>query len=79
MVGHEARQSRTLSRLLRLLDLLKFLEIDSSYGAREELDVELGCPAEFMADSAKMNVWLHKTPLTRRAENGGNIPADLLD
>jgi hypothetical protein len=32
-----------------------------------------------MGDSAKMNVWLHKTVLTRIAENGGNVPADLLD
>ncbi len=61
-----------------IVDLLKLLDLDSSYAARKELATELGCPAELMADSAKMNVWLHKTVLARIAENGGNVPADLL-
>jgi len=61
-----------------IVDLLKLLGIDSSYGARKELAAELGCPAEYMEDSAKMNVWLHKTVLHRIAENGGNVPADLV-
>jgi hypothetical protein len=30
-------------------------------------------------DSAKMNMWLHKTVLARIAENGGNVPKELLD
>jgi hypothetical protein len=42
------------------------------------LAAELGCPAEKMADSAQMNMWLHKTVLQKLAENGGNIPASLL-
>jgi len=62
-----------------IVDLLKLLDIDSSFEARKELAVELGCPAELMGDSAKMNVWLHKTVLKKIAENGGNIPANLLD
>lgn len=62
-----------------IVDLLKLLEIDSSYTARKELAVELGCPTELMAESARMNMWLHKTVLARIAENGGNIPKDLLD
>lgn len=62
-----------------IVDLLKLLGIDSSYGARKELATELGCPADLMAESAKMNVWLHKTVLKRIAENGGNVPADLMD
>ena len=41
--------------------------------------VELGCPPDLMGDSAKMNVWLHKTVLKKIAENGGNIPQSLLD
>jgi hypothetical protein len=32
-----------------------------------------------MDDSAKMNVWLHKTVLRKIAENGGNVPKELLD
>lgn len=62
-----------------IVDLLKLLDIDSSREARNELATELGCPPELMSDSAKMNVWLHKTVLKKIAENGGNIPKDLLD
>jgi hypothetical protein len=32
-----------------------------------------------MGDSAKMNMYLHKTLLQRLSENGGKVPADLLD
>jgi len=62
-----------------IVDLLKLLDIDSSFAARKELATELGCPAELMGDSAKMNIWLHKTVLARIAANGGNVPQDLLD
>lgn len=62
-----------------IVDLLKLLDIDSSLTARKELAAELNCPAELMSDSAQMNMWLHKTVLARIAENGGNVPADLLD
>jgi hypothetical protein len=62
-----------------IVDLLKLLDIDSSREARNELAKELGCPPELMNDSAKMNVWLHKTVLRKIAENGGNIPKELLD
>ena len=62
-----------------IVDLLKLLEIDSSYSARKDLATELSCPADLMGDSAKMNMWLHKTVLARIAENGGNVPQDLLD
>ena len=62
-----------------IVDLLKLLGIDSSLASRKELATELGCPAEKMQDSAEMNMWLHKTVLKKIAENGGNIPRDLLD
>ena len=62
-----------------IVDLLKLLELDSSLAARKELATELGCPANLMGDSASMNVWLHKTVLRKLAENGGNIPQELLD
>ena len=62
-----------------IVDLLKLLDIDSSFAARKELATELGCPADLMGDSAKMNIWLHKTVLARIAANGGNVPKDLLD
>ena len=62
-----------------IVDLLKLLDIDSSFDARKELATELGCPADLMGDSAKMNMWLHKTVLQRVADNGGNVPKELLD
>lgn len=61
-----------------IVDLLKLLGLDSSLSARKELAAELGCPAEKMGDSAQMNMWLHKKVLQKLAENGGNIPAELL-
>lgn len=60
-------------------DLLFLLEIDNSREARTELAKELNAPQEVMGDSARMNTWLHKEVLRRIAENGGNIPQELLD
>jgi hypothetical protein len=62
-----------------IVDLLKLLDIDSSLQARKELATELGCPADLMGDSAKMNMWLHKAVMKKLAANGGKVPADLLD
>ena len=61
-----------------IVDLMKLLGLDSSLAARKELAAELACPAEKTGDSAQMNMWLHKTVLQKLADNGGNIPADLL-
>ena len=77
--GWAAANPQKLNWKTSIVDLLKLLDIDSSYAARKELAVELGCPAEKMGDSAQMNMWLHKTVLKRIAENGGNVPSDLYD
>jgi 3-oxoacyl-ACP reductase-like protein len=61
-----------------IVDLLKLLGLDSSLAARKELAKELYCPEEKMADSAQMNMWLHKNVLAHIAANGGNIPKELL-
>jgi Domain of unknown function (DUF3597) len=61
-----------------IVDLLKLLNLDSSLESRKELATELGCPKEKMGDSAQMNMWLHKTVLQKLAENGGNVPKELL-
>ena len=74
-----AANTQKLNWRVSIVDLLKLLELDSSYSARKELAAELDCPAELMDDSAQMNMWLHKTVLARIAENGGNIPQDLLN
>jgi len=60
-------------------DLLFLLDLDNSREARTELAKELNAPADVMTDSARMNTWLHKEVLRKIAENGGNIPQDLLD
>jgi len=77
--GLAAANPQKLNWKTSIVDLLKLLDIDSSFSARKELAVELGCPPELMGDSAKMNMWLHKTVLKEIARNGGNIPKELLD
>lgn len=74
-----AASSQPLNWKTSIVDLLKLLEIDSSLAARKELANELSCPTDLMGDSAKMNIWLHKTVLARIAANGGNVPKELLD
>ena len=61
-----------------IVDLMKLLSLDSSLVARKEMATELGCPAQKMGDSAQMNVWLHNAVLQKVADNGGNIPKELL-
>lgn len=74
-----ANNQQKLNWKTSIVDLLKLLDLDSSLEARKELARELGCPADFMSDSARMNIWLHKTVLQKIADNGGNIPKELLD
>jgi hypothetical protein len=77
--GLAAANAQKLNWKVSIVDLLKLLGLDSSFAARKELATELGCPAQKMGDSAQMNMWLHKTVLQKLAENGGNIPKELLD
>lgn len=61
-----------------IVDLMKLVGMDSSLSARKDLARELGYEGD-TSDSAKMNVWLHKQVLRKLAENGGKVPAELLD
>lgn len=62
-----------------IVDLLKLLELDSSLAARKELAQELNCPADKIGgDYSQMNIWLHKEVIKKIAENGGNIPKEML-
>ena len=76
--GLAAASKEKLNWKVSIVDLMKLLGLDSSLAARKGLATELGCPAEKMGDSAQMNMWLHKTVLQKLAENGGNIPKELL-
>ena len=75
----DAAHDEDLNWQVSIVDLMKLLSMDSSLAARKALATELACPEETMAESADMNVWLHKAVLTKLAENGGNVPASLLD
>ncbi len=60
-----------------IVDLLKLLDLDSSYAHRKELAAEMGI--EGYHGTAEQNIELHKAVLAKLAANGGNIPAELLD
>ena len=79
MEQRAAASAQKLNWRTSIVDLLKLLDIDSSLAARKELATELKCPPELMEDSAKMNMWLHKTVLAQIAANGGQVPRELLD
>ncbi len=76
----QAKRPEKLNWRMSIADLLYLLGMDRSLNARKELAEELGCPKEFIGgDYSQMNMWLHKTVLAKIAENGGNIPKELLD
>lgn len=61
-----------------IVDLMKALGMDATLTERKELAHELGYTGN--ADgSAAMNTWLHKALLKKLSENGGKVPAELLD
>ena len=59
-----------------IVDLMKLLDLDSGLAARKELARELHYTGD-TADTASMNIWLHKQVMIKLAENGGKVPADL--
>jgi 3-oxoacyl-ACP reductase-like protein len=77
--GWAAETPQKLNWRTSIVDLMKLLGMESSLAERKELATELGCPAEYMNDSARMNVWLHKEVLRQISKNGGNVPAELYD
>ena len=73
-----AKNSEKLDWKTSIVDLMKLVGMDSSFGARKELAKELAYSGD-SNDSAAMNVWLHKQVLRKLAENGGKVPQNLLD
>jgi hypothetical protein len=59
-----------------IVDLMKALDIDSSFSARKELAKELGYTGD-SNDSASMNIWLHKQVMAKLAANGGRLPPEI--
>ena len=60
-----------------IVDLMKLIGVDSSYGNRKELAQELG--RTDYSGSAEDNIWLHKVTMQHLALNGGKVPQQFLD
>ncbi len=71
-------QGKHLNWRSSIVDLMKLLGIDSSLDNRKSLAQELGYTGA-LDGSAEMNIWLHKATMRKLSENGGNVPADMLD
>lgn len=71
-----AAKGEKLAWRTSIVDLMKALDIDSSFSARKELAKELGYTGD-SNDSASMNIWLHKQVMTKLAANGGKLPPEI--
>ncbi len=60
-----------------IVDLMKLLGIDPSYENRKALAQELG-DSDY-SGSAEENIALHKAVMKGLSENGGRVPASMLD
>jgi len=76
--GMARQNTQPLNWKSSIVDLMKLLGLDSSLTERKSLATELGYQQD-MADSAAMNVWLHRQVMNKLAANGGKVPADLRD
>ena len=76
--GLAAKNAEKLDWKRSIVDLMKLVGMDSSLTARKQLATELHYTGD-QNDSASMNIWLHKEVLKKLAENGGKVPAELLD
>lgn len=81
LVEMEAAHPEDLDWRRSIVDLMKLVDMDSSYGSRKELAIELGYSQADIDSkgSAEMNMWLHKRVMQALAENGGKVPAEYLD
>ncbi len=73
-----SKSSQKLDWRNSIVDLMKLVGMESSLTERKDLAKELGYTAD-TSDSAAMNIWLHKEVLKKISENGGKVPADLLN
>src|SRR5580658_4546633 len=76
LVQLASRNKEKLDWRKSIVDLMKLLDLDSSLPARKELAKELHYTGD-MANSADMNIWLHKQVMIKLAENGGKVPDSL--
>ena len=71
-----AAKGEKLAWRTSIVDLMKALDIDSSFTARKDLAKELGYTGD-SNDSASMNIWLHKQVMAKLAANGGKLPPEI--
>lgn len=76
--GLAAENKQKLDWRHSIVDLMKLVGMESSLAERKELAKELGYTGS-TDDSAAMNTWLHKEVVRKLAENGGKVPANMLD
>jgi hypothetical protein len=76
--GMASKHGEKLDWKHSIVDMLKLVGMDSSLAARKDLAADLHYTGD-TNDSAAMNMWLHKEVLKKLAENGGHVPASLLN
>ena len=74
--GLAAKSAQKLDWQHSIVDLMKLLGLDSSLDARKGLAQELHYEGS-TADSAAMNIWLHRQVMQKLAQNGGKVPEEL--
>lgn len=67
----------TLNWRSSIVDLMKLVGLDASFAERKELAHELG-DADY-SGTAEENITLHKQVMKALAQNGGKVPASMLD
>jgi len=73
-----AKNPQKLNWRASIVDLMKLVGMESTLQERKELATELGYTGA-KDGSAEMNMWLHKQVMKKLAENGGKVPAELMD
>ena len=76
LIGLAAKNPQRLNWQQSIVDLMKLLGLDSSLQNRSTLAKELGYTGD-TADSASMNIWLHKQVMAKLAQSGGKVPQSL--
>ena len=72
-----AKAGRPSNWKTSIVDLMTLLGLESSLAHRVELAKELGYTGD-TNDTATMNVWLIKQVMTKLAEQGGKVSANLM-
>jgi hypothetical protein len=71
-----AKSAQKLNWQTSIVDLMKLVGLDPSFANRKQLAQELGFKGD-TADSASMNIWLHKEVMDKLAQSGGKVTPDL--